>query len=46
MKHNEEYTNPALLAGLWVFILMQAILQAYSAEELEKMQNLANKCLS
>lgn len=35
MKHNVSYTNPALLAGLWVYLSMQEVLQTHSPEELE-----------
>ena len=33
MKHKKEFTHPALLAGLWVFLAMLEIMAAYSQEE-------------
>ena len=45
MKYNESYSNPALLAGLWVFISMQEVLQTYSSEQLKHMTHLATKFL-
>ena len=46
MKYNKSYTNPALLAGLWVFISMQEVLQTYSSEQLNKMTQLVQLSLS
>jgi len=34
MKWGVEFTNPALLAGLWVFLSMLEVMESYSLEEL------------
>lgn len=34
MAHKKEFTNPALLAGLWVFLSMLEVIQSYSQHEL------------
>ena len=34
MKWGVEFTNPALLAGLWVFLSMLEVMESYSADEL------------
>ena len=36
MRHQIAFTNPALLAGLWVFLSMIEIMDAYSQEELDR----------
>lgn len=46
MKHNVACTNPALLAGLWVYLSMQEVLQTYSSDELEFMTSMAKEFLS
>jgi len=33
MRHKTEFTYPALLAGLWVFLSMLEAMEAYSQEE-------------
>jgi hypothetical protein len=38
MKHKKEFTNPALLAGLWVFLSMLEIMEAYSRVELSSLK--------
>jgi hypothetical protein len=38
MRHKKEFTNPALLAGLWVFLSMLEIMGAYSQEELDSLK--------
>jgi hypothetical protein len=38
MRHKKEFTNPALLAGLWVFLSMLEIIAAYSQEELDSLK--------
>jgi hypothetical protein len=38
MRHKKEFTNPALLAGLWVFLSMLEIMEAYSQEELDSLK--------
>jgi hypothetical protein len=43
MKHNISHTNPALLAGLWVYLSMQEVLQTYSSDELELMRSMAKE---
>jgi hypothetical protein len=34
MKWGVEFTNPALLAGLWVYLSMLEVIESYSPEEL------------
>jgi len=46
MKHNVSYTNPALLAGLWIYLSMLEVLQTYSSNELELMHSMAKEFLS
>ena len=38
MRHKTEFTNPALLAGLWVFLSMLEITAAYTQQELESLK--------
>ena len=38
MRHKQEFTNPALLAGLWVFLSMLEIMEAYSQEEMDSLK--------
>jgi hypothetical protein len=38
MRHKVEFTYPALLAGLWVFLSMLEIMQSYSQNELEELK--------
>ena len=45
MWHKKEFTNPALLAGLWVFLSILEILEAYSQEELENLKETAQQFL-
>jgi len=45
MRHNQAFTNPALLAGLWVFLSLLEITQAYSQEELDKLKATAQQFL-
>ena len=35
MRHKKEFTNPALLAGLWVFLSMLEIMGAYTPDSLK-----------
>ena len=42
MRHKKEFTNPALLAGLWVFLSMLEIMGAYSQEELDSLKATAS----
>ncbi len=35
MAHQKEFTYPALLAGLWVFLAMMEMMQNYSPQELD-----------
>jgi hypothetical protein len=35
MRHKQAFSNPALLAGLWVFLAMSKIMDSYSKEELD-----------
>jgi len=41
MKWGKSFTNPALLAGLWVYLSMQEVLSSYSSEELSIFQETA-----
>jgi hypothetical protein len=43
--NNKEFRNPALLAGLWVFLSMLEIMEAYSQEELENLKAIAQQFL-
>jgi hypothetical protein len=35
MRHKRAFSNPALLAGLWFFLAMSTIMDAYSQKELD-----------
>jgi hypothetical protein len=41
MGHGVEYTEPALLAGLWVLLAMREALEQYSVAELQRLAALA-----
>ncbi|MDD2725651.1 MAG: hypothetical protein PHH59_16755 [Methylovulum sp.] len=45
MRHKQAFSNPALLAGLWVFLAMSKIMAAYSQEELEALKATARQFL-
>src|SRR5664280_579019 len=45
MRHKKEFTNPALLAGLWVFLSMLEIMEAYSQEEMDSLKATAQQFL-
>lgn len=45
MRHKKEFTNPALLSGLWVFLSMLEIMEAYSQEELDSLKATAQQFL-
>jgi hypothetical protein len=45
MRHKQAFSNPALLAGLWVFLSMSKIMEAYSQEELEALKATARQFL-
>ncbi|MGZ5054148.1 MAG: transposase [Methylobacter sp.] len=45
MRHNQAFTNPSMLAGLWVFLSMFEITQAYSQEELGRLKATAQQFL-
>jgi hypothetical protein len=45
MRHNQEFTNPALLAGMWVFLSMLEVMEAYSPEELDGLKQTARQFL-
>ena len=45
MKWGKSFTNPALLAGLWVFLSMQEVLDCYSTEERAALQETAQSFL-
>ena len=46
LRHKREFTNPALLAGLWIFLSMLEIMEAYSEEELSSLKITAQQFLS
>ena len=41
MKWGVEFTNPALLAGLWVFLSMLEMMESYSPEDLAVLRKTA-----
>jgi len=43
MRHKIEFTNPALLSGLWVFLAMLEIMESYSQEELDSFKATAQQ---
>lgn len=45
MRHKKAFTNPALLAGLWVFLSMLEVMEAYSQEELDGLKKTARQFL-
>jgi hypothetical protein len=45
MRHKKAFTNPALLAGLWIFLSMSEILKAYSQGELDNLKATAQQFL-
>jgi len=45
MEWGKSFTNPALLAGLWVFLSMQEVLGCYSPEEIATLQETAQDFL-
>ncbi len=45
MRHKKQFSNPALLAGLWVFLSMLEIMEAYSQEELDSLKATAQQFL-
>ena len=45
MRHKKEFTHPALLAGLWVFLSMLEIMEAYTQEELDGLKATARQFL-
>lgn len=45
MRHKKAFTNPALLAGLWVFLSMLEVMAAYSQEELDGLKGTARRFL-
>jgi hypothetical protein len=45
MRHKKEFTNPALLAGLWVYLSMLEITEAYSQDELARLKATAMQFL-
>jgi len=40
MKYNKKYTDPALLAGIWVFISMLSVLETYSNQDIAMMKEM------
>lgn len=45
MRYQHEFSNPALLAGLWVFLSMFEIMNSYSSEQLESFNATAQQFL-
>lgn len=43
MQVNKPVTHPALLAGLWVFLSMLEVMEAYSSEELSSLKKTARQ---
>lgn len=43
MAYNKAFTNPALLAGLWVFLSMLEVMQSYSQQELDSFRQTAQR---
>ena len=41
MEYGVEYTLPALLTGLWVFLRLMDVLNTFSIEELNALKNQA-----
>ncbi|MGR9053694.1 MAG: hypothetical protein ACU84J_13700 [Gammaproteobacteria bacterium] len=41
MAHKQAFTNPALLAGLWVFVSVLEVIQSYSPQELDAFRQTA-----
>jgi len=42
-QRRHKFTNPALLAGLWVFLSMIEIMEAYSLEKLDGLKTTARQ---
>lgn len=45
LKRSQEFTNPALLAGLWVYLSMLEVMDSYSPEELGSFKTTAKRFL-
>jgi uncharacterized protein YecA (UPF0149 family) len=45
MRHKQAFSNPALLAGLWVFLAMSKIMDTYSQEKLAALKSTARHYL-
>jgi hypothetical protein len=45
MEWGKSFTNPALLAGLWVLFSIQEVLDCYSPEDLATLQETAQNFL-
>ena len=45
MRHKKEFTHPALLAGLWVFLPMPEVMEAYSQSERDGLKATAQQFL-
>jgi hypothetical protein len=45
MRHKREFTHPALLAGLWVFLSLLEVMEAYSQNELDELKATAKQFL-
>lgn len=45
MRHKKAHTQPALLAGLWVFLSLLEVMEAYSQDELDGLKTTARQFL-
>jgi hypothetical protein len=45
MRHKKAFTHPALLAGLWVFLSLLEVMEAYSPDELDDLKATARQFL-
>jgi hypothetical protein len=46
MKRDKDFTHPALLAGLWVWLSMLEVMESYSPDELLNLKAAARQFLS
>jgi hypothetical protein len=43
MKHDKDFTHPALLAGLWIWLSMLEVMEAYTPDELFNLKTAARQ---
>jgi hypothetical protein len=43
MKQGKDFTHPALLAGLWVWLSMPEVMDSYSVDELSNFKTAARQ---